>query len=511
MEARLEYEESIADLLGPCSEVLLDLEGRQISPDWLDVPEKVVLALLRHGIVPGEDRHLLFRVPNPFIEQDEEKVSKILASVARANVLFHLACERVGVAPKQNAIYEITVPQVNSTAEIGAVVKVGTLYLQAVAGLLDGPPERADAFLAERVPKARRAELLARVARVRLVPLCENVGALAHLPDLLEAFYLALERGVGVADLPTPGIFRTSFDRPEAVVRVFVAMSDTAEQSGKIATDAACTLALAGREEAERRLAAHARRLSEPAPSVTFLIGAGRAGFRGGFDPAHPGVLRQFARADGVTLQGIRADAPEEAERLAAAFRAEVAARAAAKDRGPALSAVDADSLTKLLEAGVEGPHRDAAADRPAPRPLREPRAPDPRPHPGHGLGELRALDPRVPGGVGRGQGAPRQPRPARRLAGGGHPPPGDRLQPRLHHPRPPGRDERPRRPRPAGRGPLRPPRARVPGDRGERAALLREGRRRRSSSAGSSRRRPPDGASARPRRSGSTPAPARS
>jgi aspartate/methionine/tyrosine aminotransferase/phosphoenolpyruvate carboxylase len=354
MEARLEYEESIADLLGPCSEVLLDLEGRQISPDWLDVPEKVVLALLRHGIVPGEDRHLLFRVPNPFIEQDEEKVSKILASVARANVLFHLACERVGVVPKQNAIYEITVPQVNSTAEIGAVVKVGTLYLQAVAGLLDGPPERVDAFLAKRVPKARRAELLARVARVRLVPLCENVGALAHLPDLLEAFYLALERGVGVADLPTPGIFRTSFDRPEAVIRVFVAMSDTAEQSGKIATDAAYTLAVAGRDEAERRLAAHARRLSEPAPSVTFLIGAGRAGFRGGFDPAHPGVLAQFARADGVTMQGIRADAPEDADRLASLFRAEVAGRAAAKDRGPALPAADADSLRKLLEAGVK-------------------------------------------------------------------------------------------------------------------------------------------------------------
>jgi hypothetical protein len=33
MEARLEYEESIADLLGPCSEVLIDMEGRQISPD----------------------------------------------------------------------------------------------------------------------------------------------------------------------------------------------------------------------------------------------------------------------------------------------------------------------------------------------------------------------------------------------------------------------------------------------------------------------------------------------
>jgi aspartate/methionine/tyrosine aminotransferase/phosphoenolpyruvate carboxylase len=356
MEARLEFEESIRDLLGPCSEVLIDLEGRQISPDWLDVAEKVVLALLRLGIVPGEDRHLLFRVPNPFIEQDEEKISKILAAVARANVLFHLACERVGIEPKQNAIHELTVPQVNSTAEIGAVVKVGSLYLKAAADLLGSSGERSDAFLLRRVPKARRALLLERVGRVRLVPLCENVGALARLPDLLEAFYRGLERGIGVEDLPTPATFRTFFDRAEATVRVFVAMSDTAEQSGKIATDAALALALAGREEAERRLASHALRVGEPAPAVTFLIGAGRAGFRGGFDPSRPGVVRQFARADGVTLQGIRTDSPEDAERLAAAFRAEVAARAS--EARPALPAADAESLSKLLEAGVRA-HTD--------------------------------------------------------------------------------------------------------------------------------------------------------
>jgi aspartate/methionine/tyrosine aminotransferase/phosphoenolpyruvate carboxylase len=358
MEARLEYEESIADLLGPCSEVLLDLEGRQISPDWLDVPEKVVLALLRHGIVPGEDRHVLLRVPNPFIEQDEEKVSKILASVARTNVLFHLACERVGLAPRQNAIYEITVPQVNSTAEIGAVIKIGTLYLQAVAGLFAGSSERLDAFLCGRVPEARRAEMIARVSRVRLVPLCENVGALAQLPDLLEIFYRALERGLGVEGLPTPDSFRTAFDSPESQVRVFVAMSDTALQSGKLATDAACTLAIAGREEAERRLASHAQRLGEPAPRVTFLIGAGRAGFRGGFDPAHPGVITQFSSADGVTLQGIRADSPDDTDRLAAAYRAEVALRESASGRAHALSGGDAESLRKVLEAGV-GAHTE--------------------------------------------------------------------------------------------------------------------------------------------------------
>ena len=353
MEARLEYQESIADLLGPCSEVLIDMEGRQISPDWLDVPEKVVLALLRHGVVPGEDRHVLLRVPNPFIEQDEEKVSKILAAAARTNVLFHLACERLGLTPKQNAIHEITVPQVNSTAEIGAVIKVGTLYLQAVAGLFEGSGERLDAFLAGRVPEARRAEMIARVSRVRLVPLCENVGALAHLPDLLEIFYRALERGLGVDGLPTPDSFRTAFDSPESQVRVFVAMSDTALQSGKLATDAACTLAIAGREEAERRLALHAKRLGEPAPRVTFLIGAGRAGFRGGFDPTHPGVIAQFAGADGVTLQGIRADSPEETDRLAAAYRSEVALRESAPGRAHALAAADAESLRKVLETGV--------------------------------------------------------------------------------------------------------------------------------------------------------------
>jgi phosphoenolpyruvate carboxylase len=351
MEAHLEFEESIRDLLGPCSEVLLDLEGRQISPDWLDVPEKVVLALLRHGLVPGEDRHLLFRVPNPFIEQDEEKVSKILASVARANALFHLACEHVGFEPKQNAIHELTVPQVNSTAEIGAVVKVGTLYRKAAAALF-AEGEARDELLCRRVPEERRATMVDRILRVRLVPLCENVGALARLPDLLEAFYLALERGAGAEDLPTPATFRTSFAAREATVRVFVAMSDTAEQSGKIATDSALALALAAREEAERRLASHAARASEPAPAVTYLVGCGRAGFRGGFDPGHPGVLRQLAKADGVTLQGIRADSPEGTDRLAAAFRAEVTARA--KEPRAALASVDTDSLVRLLEAGVQ-------------------------------------------------------------------------------------------------------------------------------------------------------------
>ncbi len=350
VEARPEYEETIADLLGPCSEVLLDFEGRQISPEWLDLPERVVLALLRHGIVPGEDRHLFFRVPNPFIEQDEEKILRILGSVARANVLFHLACEKLGVTPVQNALPEISVPQVNSIAEIGAVIKIGTLYRAAIAGLFEGSDGHTDVFLGARVPPARRAALVEKISRVRLVPLCENVGALAHLPEFLEAFYLALERGRGLTGLPTAEVFRTRFDREEAVVRVFVAMSDTAEQSGKIATDAACTLALAGREEAERRLAALAKRAGEPAPRVTYLIGAGRAGFRGGFDPEHPGVIRQFSRADGVTMQGIRADAPAEAERLAAAFRAAVASPAPV----PAVSSADRDALEKLLEAGVK-------------------------------------------------------------------------------------------------------------------------------------------------------------
>ncbi len=350
VEAKPEYEETITDLLGPCSEVLLDFEGRQISPEWLDLPERVVLALLRHGIVPGEDRHLLFRVPNPFIEQDEEKIVRILGSVARANVLFHLACEKVGITPVQNALPEITVPQVNSIAEIGAVIKIGTLYRAAIDGLFDGADGHADVFLAARVPEALRAALVEKVARVRLVPLCENVGALAHLPEFLEAFYLALERGRDLPGLPTAKVFRTRFDREEAVVRVFVAMSDTAEQSGKIATDAACTLALAGREEAERRLAVLAKKAGEPAPRVTFLIGAGRAGFRGGFDPEHPGVVRQFSRADGVTMQGIRADAPAEAERLASAFRAEVASGAFA----PVVSSADREALMRLLEAGVK-------------------------------------------------------------------------------------------------------------------------------------------------------------
>jgi aspartate/methionine/tyrosine aminotransferase/phosphoenolpyruvate carboxylase len=350
VDARAEFEETVADLRGCCTEVLLDYEGRQISPEWLQVPERVVLALLRHGIVPGEERHLLVRVPNPYLEQDEDKVTKILASVARANLLFLLASERVGYAPRQNAIYELTVPQVNSQAELSAVVKIGSLYLKALDGLFDEGSDLCDDFLRARIPGEQRTVFRQRAARVRLVPLVENVGALASMAELLECFYRALERGGGAPDAPSPTVFRTRFDEPRATVRVFVAMSDTAEQSGKIAADAAYALAVASRDDARARLAPLAARVGEPAPEVTFLIGAGRAGFRGGLAPEHPGVVEQFARADGVTLQGIRSDAPDDAHRVAEQFLN------AAANRGSngALSASARDALSKLIGVGVD-------------------------------------------------------------------------------------------------------------------------------------------------------------
>ena len=406
MEARLEYEESIADLLGPCSEVLLDLEGRQISPDWLDVPERVVLALMRHGIVPGEDRHLLFRVPNPFIEQDEEKVSKILASVARANVLFHLACERVGVVPKQNAIHEITVPQVNSTAEIGAVVKVGTLYLQAVAGLLDGPPEHVDAFLGKRVPKARRAELLARVARVRLVPLCENVGALAHLPDLLEAFYLALERGRRGRGSPDPGdlphLVRSPRGRRPRLRRDVG--HRRAEREGRHRRRLhACPRGTRGGRAPPRRARAAALR-ARPVGDLPDRRRPGRLPRR--VRPRPPGGppavrARRWRHHAGHPGRRARRGGPS---------RRRVPGRGRGAGGGEGLRPRPARPgrrrAPQAARGGGQGPHRDTSADSTSARLVREPRAPDPRPHPRHGLGQLRALDSHLPGGVGRGHGA---------------------------------------------------------------------------------------------------------
>jgi len=349
IDARTEFDETLADLLGVCNEVLVDFEGRHISPEWLDVPEKTVLALLRHGVVPGEDRHLLFRVPNPWLEQDEEKIAKILAAVARTNVLFLLAAQRIGIHPAQNAVYELSVPQINARADMGALVKIGALYLHALDGLFDEASFLTDRFLLSRVPVSAREGLKRQAARVRLVPLVENVGALAQLPDLLDSFYALLGRNRGVPGLPSASTFATRFDGTDPVVRVFVAMSDTAEQSGKMATDAAYALMLAGRDEAERRLAEHAARVGELAPKLAFLVGSGRAGFRGGFDPAHEGVIAQFARAGGVTLQGIRADAPAETVALAARYR-EVCA---AGKPGPVVSAPDRESLRRVLEAGV--------------------------------------------------------------------------------------------------------------------------------------------------------------
>ena len=348
VEARQELDESIADLLGRCNEVLIDFEGRHISPEWLELPEKVVLAMLRHGMVAGEDRHLLVRVPNPWLETDEEKISKILAAVARANFIFHLACERVGHVPRQNAIYELTVPQICSRGDIDAMCKVATLYSEAVDGLFHGTRERVDDFLSARITGARRAELIARVQRIRLVPLVENVGALARLPDLLESFYDAFHDDGSFDSSPRAG-FVTRFDSREAIVRVFVALSDTAEQSGKIATDAAVAMAIAARAEAERRLAALAAQNEDPAPRVTYLIGAGRAGLRGGLDPEHDAVIRQYAHADGVCIQGIRADAPGAADGLAARFRAVWSA----DTPRPAIAPIERQSLWKLMQSGV--------------------------------------------------------------------------------------------------------------------------------------------------------------
>ena len=347
VDAQKEFDETISDLLGPCNEVLLDFEGRQISPEWLDLPERVVLELLRHGIVPGEDRHLLVRVPNPWLEQDEEKISKILASIARANFIFHVACERLGIAPQQNAIYEISVPQVNSHADVGAVLKIATLYREAIDATFAN-----DRFLSAHIPEEKRVRLSERVKQVRLVPLVENVGALAHLPELLETMFpppSPRESGERVAEGRVRGGPLSAASRhllpaergegAEKMVRVFVAMSDTAEQSGKIATDAAYTLAVASRDECEKRIGA----------KVTFLIGAGRAGFRGGFDPEHPGVIRQFARADGVTMQGIRADAPQDAQRLADTFRDAVAGNGHSF-----VASADRDALLEVMHNGVK-------------------------------------------------------------------------------------------------------------------------------------------------------------
>ena len=236
-------------------------------------------------------------------------------------------------------------------------------------------------------------------------------------------------------------------------------MSDTAEQSGKIATDTACALALAGRDEAERRLAAHARRWASP-PRRSRSLSA-RAGQVSAADstPSIRVSSGSSARADGVTMQGIRADAPEEAARLAAAFRAEIAARAAAKDRGPALAAADAESLAKLLEAGVEAHTETLLRIAPLVAPF------------GSLVPQTRVRI-RATGSVNYGRSIPTYPE----EWGGGKALPDNRdlrdawpegvTLPRaivynlaLHDPRPPGGDQRPRRPRPAGRRPPRPPR----------------------------------------------------
>ena len=57
-------------------------------------------------------------------------------------------------APKASVRVKAT-----SVAEIGAVVKIGTLYLQAIEGLFSGSADRVDSFLSRRIPRACRISL----------------------------------------------------------------------------------------------------------------------------------------------------------------------------------------------------------------------------------------------------------------------------------------------------------------------------------------------------------------
>ena len=320
--------------------------------------------------------------------------------IARTNVLFLLAAERLGFEPRQNAIYELSIPQVNARADIGALVKIGTLYLQAIDGLFNGLPDQADEFLSglvagrsarehhgPRVARAAGARWSRTSARSRTCPTCSKRST-------RRSSATAACRGCRPRAASARG---STIRRPSSASSSRCRTRPSRAARSPPTRPTRCSSPAARRPSGGWRT--RAQRRASRRRSVTFLVGAGRAGFRGGFDPAHDGVIAQFARADGVTLQGIRADAPADAARLAAALREAIDAE---RRTAPAVNAADRESLARLLEAGVKAHTSTLLTDRAAHRALRRPRAADARPHPRHRLGELRALDPGVSRGMGR-------------------------------------------------------------------------------------------------------------
>ena len=313
-------------------------------------------------------------------------------------------------------------------------MKIGTLYLQAVAGLFDGPagPRR-------RVPVGARPGGAARGAprprRPRAPRPARRERRRARAPaDLLEAFYAALERDRGrrgPADARAPSGRRSTAPRPSSASSSRCRTPPS--RAARSRPTPPYTLAVAGREEAERRLAAHAptARRARAVGHVPHRRGAGRLprrlrprarrghravrARRRRHDAGHPGRRAGGGGAPrrGVPRRGRGEGGGEATARPALTARGRRLAREAARGR--------ASRRTRRRCCASRRSSRRSASLVPQTRV---------RIRATGSVNYGRSI-PTYPEEWGGGHDAPRQPRPARRVARGRHAPARHRLQPR--------------------------------------------------------------------------------
>ena len=166
MEARLEYEETIARPPRPVQRGAARLRGAPDQPRLARrAGEGRARAPAATASSPARTATSSSASPTRSSSRTRRRSSKILASVARANVLFHLACERVGIAPTQNAHPRADRPPGQLDRRDRRRRQGRDALPAGDRGPLRRPPEHVDAFLGERVPTARRAELARATSR----------------------------------------------------------------------------------------------------------------------------------------------------------------------------------------------------------------------------------------------------------------------------------------------------------------------------------------------------------
>ncbi len=240
-----------------CEEYMIDFEGK-LTP-YLQ-PMQVLMELHDAGVVVGEDRHVITRVPSATKENVLRQIQALLG-VMEANA------ELQKREPDARGIFEVVHPMTSSPDEL---------------------VEFVDRIFYARRFAARELNVPLRAGNLRVIPLIEEVPELLSIDDILRGYVQGVrEIGVDVS-----------------YVRVFVGRSDPALSYGHMAAVLACKKAIHEIYELSDGLGV---------PMVP-IFGGGCLPFRGHVKPGLENrYTSEYAGTATFTIQsGYRYDHPKE-------------------------------------------------------------------------------------------------------------------------------------------------------------------------------------------------------